>query len=62
MVDDNGFDILPLSVEHALELSTLEFIHRDPFDRVIVAQAIVENLTIVTKDEQIQKYAVKTVW
>ncbi len=62
MIDDNGFEVLPLSTGHAIELSTLEFIHRDPFDRMIVAQAIIENLTIVTKDEQIQKYAVKTVW
>jgi PIN domain nuclease of toxin-antitoxin system len=62
MIDDNGFEVLPLSTEHAIELSSLEFIHRDPFDRMIIAQAIIENLTIVTKDEQIQKYVVKTAW
>ena len=40
----------------------MEFVHRDPFDRILVAQAIVENMTIITKDENIQKYSIKTNW
>jgi PIN domain nuclease of toxin-antitoxin system len=40
MVEDNGFEVLPITFEHALELSTLEFIHRDPFDRLLIAANI----------------------
>ncbi|MEM9686121.1 MAG: PIN domain-containing protein, partial [Bacteroidota bacterium] len=38
------------------------FLHRDPFDRLIIAQAISDKLTIITKDEYIAKYDVKTFW
>ena len=62
MVDDNGFEILPISFEHAIELSTLEFIHRDPFDRLLVAQCLAEKLTILTKDDNIRRYPIKTIW
>jgi len=41
---------------------TLELIHRDPFDRILIAQAIVEKMTIITKDDNIQKYRAKTNW
>ena len=62
LINENGFEIIPISIEHALKVSTLEFIHRDPFDRLIIAQSITENLTIITKDEYIKKYNVKTIW
>lgn len=62
MIDENGFDILPISFEHALIVSTLEFIHRDPFDRLLIAQSQKENLTIVTRDENIKKYSIQTIW
>ncbi|MCK9412433.1 MAG: type II toxin-antitoxin system VapC family toxin [Prolixibacteraceae bacterium] len=62
MIDANGFDILPISFEHALIVSTLEFIHRDPFDRLLIAQSLKENLTIVTRDENIKKYSIHTIW
>ena len=38
MVEENGFEILPITFEHAMLVSTLEFIHRDPFDRLLIAQ------------------------
>ncbi|MEK7719623.1 MAG: PIN domain-containing protein [Bacteroidota bacterium] len=47
---------------HALIVSTLEFIHRDPFDRLLIAQSQKENLTIVTRDENIKKYSIQTIW
>jgi PIN domain nuclease of toxin-antitoxin system len=53
LIEDNGFDILPITFDHAIALSTLEFIHRDPFDRILIAQCLIEKLTIVTKDENI---------
>jgi PIN domain nuclease of toxin-antitoxin system len=62
LIFKNGFQILQISVDHIVAYETLEFIHRDPFDRILIAQAIVEKLTIITKDENIQKYRVKTNW
>lgn len=62
LIDQNGFEILPFSYEHALVVSSLEFHHRDPFDRLIIAQAMVEDLTILTKDEQINQYEVPVFW
>jgi PIN domain nuclease of toxin-antitoxin system len=62
LIEKNGFQILPISVNHITAYETLEFVHRDPFDRILVAQAIVEKMTIITKDENIQNYRVKTNW
>lgn len=46
----NGFQILPIQLRHALKVSALPSVHRDPFDRLLVAQALVEGLTIVSGD------------
>lgn len=62
LVEDNGFEILPITFEHALELSTLEFVHRDPFDRLLIAQCKSDKLVIVTKDDNIKRYSIKTIW
>ena len=62
LIEDNGFEIIPMSFDHALTVSTLEFIHRDPFDRLIISQALTDDLIIITKDEYIEKYDVKTIW
>ncbi len=48
---------LVLRPEHVSEVSALPPIHKDPFDRILVAQAIVEDLTLLTKDEEISRYA-----
>jgi PIN domain nuclease of toxin-antitoxin system len=55
----SGLTILPVSIDHLLELGKLPHHHRDPFDRIIIAQSIVEDLTIVTTDSQFDKYPVK---
>jgi PIN domain nuclease of toxin-antitoxin system len=62
MVEDNGFEILPITFEHAIGLSILEFIHRDPFDRLLIAQCMTDKLIIVTKDDNIKRYNIKTIW
>ncbi len=62
LIEDNYFSILPITFEHAIELSTLEFIHRDPFDRLLIAQSKADNLTHVTKDRFIKQYDIKTLW
>ena len=53
---ENGFEILPIAFEHTLVISELEFYHRDPFDRLIIAQAMTEKMTIVSKDESFDDY------
>ncbi len=55
-------EILPVTFEHIQKLLELDFHHRDPFDRIIIAQAMVENLSIVSKDENFPKYKVPLIW
>ena len=55
-VRDQGFAMLPVTFAHAAELLTLPTIHRDPFDRMLVAQARVENLPLLTVDPHIPHY------
>jgi PIN domain nuclease of toxin-antitoxin system len=54
----SGFRELPISMEHAIAAGRLPLIHRDPFDRMLVAQARCEELTLVTRDPHCQKYEV----
>lgn len=56
---EQAFDELPLSVEHAHRLAELPPHHRDPFDRMLVAQALAERLTLVTHDPEIARYGVR---
>jgi PIN domain nuclease of toxin-antitoxin system len=58
-VNDNGFAILPIEPKHVGEAAVLPYIHRDPFDRMLIAQAIVENMHLMTSDADILKYNVK---
>lgn len=58
----NGFDILPILPEHIIRLSALDFYHRDPFDRIIIAQGLVENQEIVSRDKVFDDYEVKRIW
>jgi len=55
-IDINGFELLHIGFEHTLAVSTLYLHHRDPFDRIIIAQALVEKLVIIGKDENFTKY------
>ncbi|MGO9778590.1 MAG: type II toxin-antitoxin system VapC family toxin [Streptosporangiaceae bacterium] len=57
-IRDSGFAELPISSRHAMAAGRLPPIHRDPFDRMLVAQAQQENLTLVTRDPRCQKYEV----
>ena len=57
-----GFKILPIEREHLIVLSSLELIHRDPFDRIIISQAISENMPLVSSDDIFKKYPVNCVW
>lgn len=62
LLEENGFEILPITFEHVIVLSSLDFIHRDPFDRLLVSQCIANQLTIARKDENIRKYNIRTIW
>lgn len=53
------FEILPILPEHTVQISALPFHHRDPFDRMIIAQSKVENLKIMTDDGEFGSYGVK---
>jgi len=53
-----GFDVLPIAIKHTLFIENLDKHHDDPFDRLLISQAIIENLTIITRDEKIIKYKV----
>lgn len=53
---DNGYSELPITSEHALTIELLPPIHKDPFDRILVAQAIVEGITLVTSDPVVAQY------
>ena len=53
---DNGYAELPMTGAHAAALAGLPAIHRDPFDRMLVAQAIVEGFTLLTSDPMVAKY------
>ena len=53
---------LPIDVAHALALSRLPDHHRDPFDRILLAQAIVESMTLVSADAKLTPYAVPILW
>jgi PIN domain nuclease of toxin-antitoxin system len=52
-------EILPITPEHTLQVSILPFHHRDPFDRIIISQAQVENLAILTDDTSFSNYGIK---
>jgi PIN domain nuclease of toxin-antitoxin system len=58
----NGFELLPIALEHAAAVAELPFHHRDPFDRLIAAQARHEEIPLVTLDPVFTKYGVKRIW
>lgn len=58
----DGIDVLPITVQHAIGVSTLPLHHRDPFDRLLIAQALAEGIPLVTADEALGAYAVQRLW
>ena len=62
LVEASGFEKLPVAFEHAEQLTALPRHHSDPFDRMLVAQAQVEGLTLVTHDRALEPYGVPVIW
>lgn len=61
-LSDNDIELLPVTFQHLQRLMQLPFYHRDPFDRIIIAQALTESLPIGTKDEFFPSYGVNRIW
>ncbi len=61
-VEDSGFEKLPITLAHAERAARLPKHHADPFDRMLVAQAEIEDLTIVTNDRTFAAYASEILW
>lgn len=59
---ENGFRLLGIELAHVAKVESLPFHHRDPFDRLIVAQALSEKMTIVSADKTLSEYGVKRIW
>jgi PIN domain nuclease of toxin-antitoxin system len=57
-----GIPTLSIRIAHIRELANLPDVHRDPFDRILVAQALAEGLTLITKDGLLAQYGVPVVW
>ena len=59
----NGFQLLPVHFEHTTTLTTLELHHGDPFDRIIISQALTEDLTVISRDKNFNEYRdLKLLW
>ncbi len=61
-LEKNAIDVLPIELDHISGIINLEFHHRDPFDRLIIAQGITEQIPIVTSDRMFTKYPVEVIW
>lgn len=58
----NAIQVLPIHLSHTLHVYTLPNHHRDPFDRLLVSQALLENLPMLSADPQLARYMVEVVW
>lgn len=58
----NGFEVLAIQANHLDELTKLVFHHKDPFDRLIIAQALAKRMPVVTRDEAFGRYPVSLLW
>jgi PIN domain nuclease of toxin-antitoxin system len=59
---ENRIEVLPITLDHILRVESLPMHHRDPFDRILVAQSIEEKLPLITADPQFERYPVELIW
>ena len=62
VVEEEGFELLPIAFPHLRTLAELPLLHRDPFDRMLVAQALAENIPLVTGDRAMRPYPAAIFW
>jgi len=58
----NKIELIPVKPSHLARVETLPFLHRDPFDRLLVATAMADGMTLLTSDENIRRYDVPSAW
>jgi PIN domain nuclease of toxin-antitoxin system len=61
-IEANGFQVLPITIHDAVALATLPFHHRDPFDRILIAQCMTNKLTFISKDKSLTHYPIDLLW
>ncbi len=61
-ITDNDMSVLPITIRHTATVAALPFHHRDPFDRLLIAQGIVEHVPLLSTDAAFDKYSVRRVW
>lgn len=62
LLERNGFDLLPIGLDHVLAVEAMPFHHKDPFDRLIVSQSLGEGLRLVSIDATVDSYGVDRLW
>ena len=60
--EQNQIDLMPIELPHIYGLANLPDHHKDPFDRLLIAQAMIEGLTLLTNDPHIAQYPVTSIW
>ncbi|AVH62710.1 MULTISPECIES: type II toxin-antitoxin system VapC family toxin [Nostoc cyanobionts] len=58
----NGIELLPITIDHITVVATLPLHHRDPFDRILIAQSIVENIPLLSADKIFDAYPIRRMW
>ncbi len=58
----NVIQWLPIEMPHCVEVTKLPFHHRDPFDRMLIAQAITQDMQLLSRDKRLSAYAIKRIW
>jgi len=59
---ENRIEVLPIKLDHVLRIETLPVHHRDPFDRIMIAQSLEEKLPLITADLVFERYPVELIW
>jgi len=62
MISQEGFTVLPVKLEHATHVYKLPLHHRDPFDRLLIAQSQIENCPLISADRQFSAYGISILW
>jgi PIN domain nuclease of toxin-antitoxin system len=62
LLENNGFRMMSIEYSHAARVAALPWHHRDPFDRLLVAQAMVEGMAVLSHDGQLDAYGINRIW
>ena len=62
LIWENSFELIPIRFEHTKELISMPYHHKDPFDRLIISQSIIEEMPVVSKDMNFKQYNINQIW